>query len=105
MISFFPVNKLMSNWVILLLGLLSFACAPPPAKSPADWRYYDPSTGEVNIGRGRGKGKSINAKELARQYLEACEGRSGPACHRLGTLHIGGIGVARNENRAKELFK
>ena len=88
----------------LVLGTLSFACTPPPAKSPPDWRYYDPSTGEVNIGRGRSKGKSVGAKELAQQYLEACEGRSGPACHRLGTLYVGGIGVPRNENRAKELF-
>lgn len=89
---------------LIAAALVGFACTPPPAKSPPDWRYYDPSNDEVNVGRGRSKGKTIPAKELAQKYLEACEGNSGPACHRLGTLHIGGIGVARNENRAKELF-
>ena len=102
--AFQNINTYKTIITLLVTGLLVFACTPPPAKSPPDWRYYDPSTDEVNVGRGRSKGKTVPAKELAQQYLEACEGNSGPACHRLGTLYIGGIGVPRNENRAKELF-
>ena len=101
---FHTIHKQLFHFAVLTVGLLSFACTPPPAKSPPDWRYFDPSSGEVNIGRGRSTGKTIDAKELAQEYREACEGRSGPACHRLGTLYVGGIGVTRNEKRAKELF-
>jgi TPR repeat protein len=84
--------------------IVVFSLGCTPMKSPPDWRYFDPSTNEVTVGKGRGKGKAIAANKLARQYLEACEDGSGPACHRLGTLHVGGIGVSRNEARAKELF-
>ena len=98
------VNIPVFGLATLLLAMMSFGCSRPPAKSPPDWRYYDSSNDTVNFGRGRSSGKTIPAKDLADQYREACEGRSGPACHRLGTLYVGGIGVPRNENRAKELF-
>jgi len=100
---FRSIQKMKASIATLGLVACVLACSPPP-KSPPDWRYFDPSTGEVTAGHGRSKGKSILAKELAQQYLAACEANSGPACHRLGTLYVGGIGVTRNENRAKELF-
>ncbi|MBT6178412.1 MAG: sel1 repeat family protein [Deltaproteobacteria bacterium] len=98
--------QIRSKLVALLLWstLIVFNIGCTPMKSPPDWRYFDLSTNEVTVGKGRGQGKAIAAPELAKQYLEACQDGSGPACHRLGTLHVGGIGVTRNENRAKELF-
>lgn len=87
--------------LLLLVGATS--CTQPV--SPPDWRYYDPSTDEVSVGAQRAKRfKTYPASELGSLYLTACQAGSGPACHRLGTLHVGGIGVAANENRAKELF-
>ena len=90
--------------LLFCFTIAAFSLGCTPMKSPPDWRYFDPSTNEVTVGKGRSKGQPIIATELAKQYLEACEDGSGPACHRLGTLHVGGIGVTRNENRAKELF-
>ena len=98
--------QIRSKLVALLFWstLIVFSIGCTPMKSPPDWRYFDLSTNEVTVGKGRGKGKAIAAPELAKQYLDACQDGSGPACHRLGTLYVGGIGVTRNENRAKELF-
>jgi TPR repeat protein len=38
-------------------------------------------------------------------YTRACELGVGQACHRLGVMHLEGKGVARDEDKARELFE
>jgi TPR repeat protein len=86
--------------------------APEPAAKPAPAPEPEPAApqdgacanAESCFDAASEAERAREPKRAAPLYQRACELGIGQACHRLGVMHQEGTGVARDEDKARELF-